>query len=276
MRARPMPSLATCLATCLVAGLVLAGCESMPTPGDTVHAEVTAVPRSRGELGGGFTSLHAALHAGVARREAEQGRLLRAQCVDDDPAAPGGLRPRSATLLLPEGRTVAVGQVVEIDTLTAAHAADRRRHGRLVSVPPALAPDDPAWRVSFGTPRPLCRPPGLAEGRWRVQLAGPVAAWEIDFALAEKARHESIDDTELAAGRIVQVSCQLKVIDGADWTRVNWLARLPAGLEARPGQVMRLRTGAEEGGRHSGPLAAVLGPAPERAAPGGTAVVRCR
>lgn len=272
MKTRPIAG----LVALLLAGFGLAGCESMPTPGQTVYAEVTALPRSRAELDGGFASLHAALQAGVSRRDAEQGRLLRAQCVDDDGAAPEGLRPRSATLLRPEGPAVAVGSVVEIEALQAAHAADRRRHGRLAAVLPPAPAADPAWRIYFGTPRPLCRPPGLPDGRWRVQVAGPVAAWEIDFATAEKARHERFDDAELAAGRIVRLSCQLKVIDGADWSRVTWLARLPAGLDARPGQVLRLRAGAEEAGRRVAPLAAVLGPAPDRDAPGGTAVVRCR
>lgn len=256
----------------------LGGCESTPRIGETVQAQVTALPRSRADLDTGFTALHAALRAGVVRADAERGRLLRAQCLEPDPGARDGLRPRVATLRLPDGVQAAAGTLIDIDHLQGAHAADSRRHGRYVAPAPASTPATApeAWRSLFGSARPLCRPAGLPEGRWRVQVAGPVAAWELDFAQAEMARHAAFDDAELAAGRIVQLSCQLKVMDGSDWTVVTWLARLPEGLQPRQGEVLRLQAGAEELGKDRGPLARVLGPAPGVAAPGGNAIVRCR
>lgn len=250
--------------------VALAGCESAPSSGEVVIAGVVAVPKSRGELAGGFGQLHAALRAGVGRGEAAAGRLWLAQCLEADPTAPDGLLPRVATLVLPPGETAAFGALVQVDTLRGAHAADRRRHGRFVArvaerTPPPGA-EAPGWRTYFGRPSPLCRADGMPEGRWQVQLRGAVAAWEIDFAQAELARHDSLGDDELAAGRVVVASCQLKVMDGSDWTRLSWVARVPGGQALAVGDVVRLRAGAEESGGRVAPLAQVLGPAPGSAA----------
>jgi hypothetical protein len=257
---------------------VLAGCESMPSPGEELRAQVVAVPRSRAELDGGFTRLHAALRAGVARADAEAGRLWLAQCVEPEASALEGLRPRTATLLLPPGLQPAVGTVVEIDALQGSHARDLRRHGRFVNAlgSASAAADPSGWRRYLGNPRPLCRPDGAAEGRWRVQLVGAVAAWEIDFARAELARHDAIADAELAAGRVALVSCQLKVADGSDWTRPSWLTRTPDRPPLRVGDVVRIVAGAEEAGRAAGPLARVLEVVPGVAPPSDSGVVRCR
>jgi hypothetical protein len=265
----------------LLAGLVplvLAGCESTPRVGEVVTAQVTAQPRARAELTGGFTPLHAALRAGVVRADAERGRLVLAQCLEPDAGAPDGLRARVATLLLPEGVQAPPGALLDIDTLGGAHATDSRRHGRFVALAPASSAqaEPAAWRTVFGRARPLCRPPGLPEGRWRVQSTRTVAAWELGFAQAERARHDAFSDADFAAGRVLELRCQLKVLDGSDWTLMTWLARAAEGPPPPVGAVLRLRAGAEEGGDAPGPPAQVLGPAPGVAAPGGQAVVRCR
>lgn len=271
---------AVTLAMLAVAGLVgLAGCESTPRPGATVHAQVLEQPRSRGELSGGSTSLHAALGAGVGRAEAERGRLWRAQCVEPDAASREGLRPRVATLLLPEGTAARPGALVEIDALQGDHPTDRHRHGRLVAVLAEAAPADNAeaagWRRIFDRLRPLCRPDGVGDGRWRVQLLGAVTAWEVDFAQAERVRHGAFDAAEFEAGRVVVVACQLKMVDGGDWNRLRWLARVPAGPAPRVGDVVQLRVGAQEFSRDTEPIAEVLAPAPGVPRPPGTGVVRC-
>jgi hypothetical protein len=274
MRAR---AAVTALAVLALAGL--AACESTPRPGATVRAQVLEQPRSRAELSGGDTALHAALGAGVGRAEAERGRLWRAQCVEPDPASHEGLRPRVATLLLPEGSAARAGALVEIGALSGGHANDRYRHGRLVAVlaeaGPAGTAEAAGWRRSFDRLRPLCRPEGVPEGRWRVQLLGAVTAWELDFAQAERMRHGAFDEAEFAAGRAVVVACQLKMVDGGDWNRLRWLARVPAGPAPRVGDVVELRVGAQEFSRDTAPIAEVLGPAPGVARPAGNGVVRC-
>ncbi len=260
----------------LALAALLAGCESVPDSGDVVTAQVLAQPRSRAELAGGYTGLHAALRAGVARADAERGRLWRAQCVDPD--AGTGVRGRAMTLLLPDGVDPAPGALVEVAPLEG--TGPQGRHARFIAVLagplPAGAPLPPGWRLSFDRPRPLCSPPGAAAGRVHVQLSGAVAAWEIDFAQAELARHSLASDAELAAGRIVVVACQLKVADGSDWTRPSWIARVPGTLAARVGAVVRLRAGAEDGGRHAAPLADVLDLLPGVPPAPGNGVVRCR
>jgi hypothetical protein len=258
------------------AATLLTGCESVPRPGDVVTAQVVAQPRSRAEIPAPFGALHAALRAGVERADAERGRLLSAQCLQPDTGARDGVRGRVATVLVPDGVPAPPGALLEIE-IDAQVGADARPHGRFAGLAPATTPaaEPAAWARSFGRDRPLCRPAGLAEGRWRVQSGGPVAAWELGFARAELARHDSLGDAELAAGRVVQVSCRLKVVDGSDWTLVTWLARHPDGPALQVGDVVRLRAGADEGGGATGALAQVLGPAPGVRAPGGNAVVRC-
>lgn len=264
--------------------LPMAGCESIPAPGAQVQAEVVAIPKDRADLQGGFTHLHAALRAGVQRADAERDRLWLAQCVEPDAGAPGRVRSRTVTLLVPGPLALGVapgeGALVEIEALQGAHATDRHRHGRLTGVEAPAGPaasDAPGWRRDSGRLRPVCRPEGAAEGRWRVQLHRTVSAWEIDFAMAERARHESLTDAELAAGRVVVARCQLKVVDGSHWTRPSWIARLPQGQAARVGDLVQLRTGAEEAGRATAPLAQVLGPGLRQgvARPQAPGVVRC-
>jgi hypothetical protein len=264
----------------------LVGCESTPSIGQVVNAHVLAVPQSRADLKGGFTDLHAALSAGVGRAEADEGRLWRAQCVEPGASAADGLQPRIATLLLPEGTALRAGAVVDIEAHPRVEAADSRpandrsRHGRFVAVVAeggrAVEEDAADCPSSFDCLRPVCQPEGLAGGHWRVQLFGAVQAWEVDFAQAERARHGAFDDAEIAVGRVVVIACQLKVVDGGDWNRLRWLARVPSGATPGVGDVVQVRVGAREFSRDVGPIAEVLAPTSSAARPPGIGVVRCR
>jgi hypothetical protein len=80
----------------------------------------------------------------------------------------------------------------------------------------------------------------------------------------------------MSAGRIVVAGCQLKVVDGSDWTRPSWIARVPAGPALGVGELVRSRTGAEDGSRAVGSPAEVLERLPAVPQPGGLDVVRCR
>lgn len=264
----------------------LVGCQLTPSSGEVVDAQVVAVPRSRADLEGGFTDLHAALAAGVGRAEAEGGRLWRARCVEPDASARDGQQPRIATLLLPEGTALRAGALVEIDAQPRAEATDgrlatdRHRHGRFVAV---VADGGPAGNAEaangqsdFDRSRPLCRQEGLALGHWRVQLLGAVQAWEVDFAQAERARHGAFDDAEIAVGRVVVIACQLKTMDGGDWNRPRWLARVRTPATPGVGDVVQVRVGAREFSRDAAPVAEVLAPATSMTRALGGGVVRCR
>jgi hypothetical protein len=255
------------------AALLLAACETIPDAGSTITAQVLALPKDRAALGGGHSHLYSALRAGVTRAEAERGRVATGQCGDVDASASGGVRWRVATTVLPDGLKAAPGLLVEIDV--PASAGEVRPHGVFVAT---VKDPDPAHfvRSAVGDAmRPLCRPPGAPEGRWRLQVRGAVPAWEFDFAMPELARRDRFTDAELAAGRVAVVVCQLKVADGSDWNRPSWLARLPAGLTLRVGDVVRVRAGASEMGKAVEPATEVLAVVPGATAPGGLAVVRC-
>jgi hypothetical protein len=261
--------------------VLAAGCESIPAPGTTITAQVMEAPRTRAELAGGYGHLYPALRAGVTRADAQGGRLVIAQCGEPDTAVRDGVRWHVVTTVLPPALKPTPGLLLDVevplapDPVTGATSTPRR-HGVVVA---AAAAPDPAQMVPSAVGdslRPVCQPPGSATGRWRVQFSRTVAPWEIDFAVAELARRDRFGDAEIGAGRVVLVGCQLKVIDGADWNRPTWLARAPAGVAPRVGDIVRVRAGASEMGKDVEPLSEVLGPAPGVSAPQGLAVVRCR
>lgn len=263
------------LCALLMAAGLLASCESIPAPGETVIAQVLEVPRDRAELRGAHSHLYAALRVGVVRADAEHGRLALGRCAEPDERARGGVRVHVATTVLPVGTPATRGAVVEVALAQLSPGGPTQRHGVFVASVPTPEPAHVVRPAAGGSTRPLCRPPGLPQGRWRIELSGPVSAWEIDFARAELARREQFGDDELADGRVVLAGCQLKVVDGSDWNRPTWLARAQAGLSLRVGDVVRLRSGASEMDKTSEPLAEVLGPAPGVTAPSGVSVVRC-
>lgn len=269
------PLLAPRLALAVAAAL-LAGCETTPRPGAAATAQVIAVPRTRAELGGGHARLHAALRSGVNRASAERGRLALAECAEPDAGERDGVRWHSATVLLPDGVPATPGTFLDLQDVATAPGTATRHHGRFLAPAPAPTGAE-AIRSRYSQDADTrCRPPGMPEGRMRVRLHRAVAPWELDFALPELQRHERFGAQELAAGRVVLLSCQLKVMDGGDWYRPVWLARVPPGLELRVGQVVDLRAGATEDSKDVEPLAQVLGLAAHARAPGGNAVVRCR
>lgn len=108
-----------------------------------------------------------------------------------------------------------------------------------------------------------------------MKLGGPVPAWAFDFAAAGLRRLDALRDSDLAAGRVLRLGCQLKVLDGGDWYTPTWVATTPEALHLKPGEVVRLRAGAEAGSKDAGPPAEVLGRSSGVATPGGKALVRC-
>nr|MCU0942744.1 hypothetical protein [Hydrogenophaga sp.] len=112
-------------------------------------------------------------------------------------------------------------------------------------------------------------------GQWRVKVVGPMSAWNFDFAQAALQRQAVLRDEDFAAGRVVRLGCQLKVVDGGDWYAPTWVARAPDAMALKPGDVVRLRAGAESESKDTGPPAEVLERWPAVKAPGGNALVRC-
>jgi hypothetical protein len=256
--------------------LLLAGCETTPAAGEAATAQVIAVPLSRADLRGYHGSLHAAVRAGVTSEDATRGRLVRGECAERDAGARDGIRFREATTILPEGTPTARGILVDIAKLSPAAEGLMRQHGDFVALAPTL-------QAAEAIPSPVgsrlhtpCHPKDLPKGQLRVQLLGAVAAWQLDFARSELARHDQFSDTELAAGRAVMLACQLKVADGGDWYRPVWLARTPEDLSLRLGDVVQLRTGALADSKDVEPMPQVMALERGRPAPGGNAVVRCR
>lgn len=244
------------------------------------------MPRQRVELDARHAALHAALRAGVTRADFAAGRLVRGQCAERDASKPGGVAWVTATALLPPRASAAPKTLLLVATAASSESADvggadsMRLHGPSVGNVPVLD-DSNGIRTDpvIGTSAPLralCRPPSTPAGLVQIEVMGPVRPWEFDFAAAELARHAQFSDAELATGAVVQVSCQLKVLDGGDWYAPVWLGRAPAGLNLAPGDVVALRAGAEENSKDVEPPAQVLARAERGADRRQVDLVRCR
>lgn len=262
------------LATLAALTTLLAACQTTPSPGSETRAQVTETPRSRDDLRGGYLFLQPALQAGVDRATVEAGRLVRGECAEPEPGASPGRRWIGATVLLPAGVQAAPGSLIDVEVTG---QRGRLRHGVWRAAGPALDA-----RTGFPTDATgdrlavWCRGASDAPaGTLRMRVWGPVPAWEHDFAVAERARLARFSDADFAAGRVAVLRCQLKVIDGGDWHQPEWLARVPEGLALRVGDVVRLRSGATEDSRDTGPEPQVIARLDGVRAPGGLAVVTC-
>jgi predicted small secreted protein len=261
----------------LLAATLLTGCETAPRAGTETRAQVVEVLRERQALRDGQPELHPALRAGVTAQAIEAGRLVQGECAEPDATRPQGLRWTRVTALLPVGTTagsLAPGSVIEVREPRPAWPAGPG------DAPPAYLHGQFAGSAAGATdaaPTPtLCHPAGQAASVWRVRLRGAVPGWAHPFAQAGLQRLEAFSDDDVRAGRVVRLTCQLKVADGGDWYAPVWIARAPERLPLRVGDVVRLRAGAEASSKDAGPAAEVLARDSTGNAPGGNAVVRCR
>lgn len=259
----------------LVAMAVLvSACQTTPRAGSETRAQVTDLPAQREQLRGGYRHLHPALRDGVTRAELDAGRLVRGECAEPDPTQPQGRRWIGVTVLLPANSQAAPRTLIEVDTRD---ASGPMRHGRYLGPLPALNATT-GFATEPGSDRLAvwCHRPGVAARQvLQVVVRGTVQGWEHAFATAEWLRHDRFSDADFAAGRVAVVRCQLKMADGGNWHTPDWLARVPPGLRVGTGDVVRLRVGAEEGSRDSGPEPQVLARMDGESSPGGNAVVRC-
>lgn len=259
-------------AAALVPGLccLLAACESAPRAGAETTAQVLQVASDRDSLRDGYPALHAALRAGVTRRDFEEARLVQGECGVPDAGRPGGMRWVSVTTLVPRGTVLAQGSRILVrDARPAWPGVEPARastlHGQFVR-----ADDAPPTR---DTPR--CHTSEQAGTTWHLRVHVTPPAWQHDFAWPAFQRLDALRDEDFAAGRVLRLGCQLKVIDGGDWNAPQWVAVAPAHLRLKTGDVVRLRAGAQMESRDVSPRAEVLARLDEVAAPAGNATVRC-
>lgn len=271
------------------AGL-LAGCQTTPAPGREVLGDVVSVPRARAALalGASHSNLHAAVRAGVSPADAAAQRLVLASCAMPDTHSPGGARLFTITTLLPAGTQLAPRTKLLLHAPGDPFAGppiDGRFpavHAAFVGALAAAAPPDPEttvpWRLKPGEPPQQltrCRPAGGTPDQAEATFFRTVGEAELRYAAAEAARVAGFSDAELAAGAVVRVRCALKMADGAAWHAPEFMARAPQGLNLRPGDVVRLRAGADEGSLQAGPLGEVLGRVDRPPTPGATQRVAC-
>ena len=269
---------ATPLAGAVVA-LLLSACQTTPSPGSDIRAQVHAVPLTREALDHGATygQLHAALRAGATAADATARRVVLAGC--DLPEPEPGLEPGSSgrarlytvTTVLPAGIALERGAVLQLkvdgDPFSGPRLDGRfpAVHGHFKALAPAGQVLDEntgvPWRLMPGdTPKMQvhCWPVGGEPGLMHAAYFRTVRDDEMHFAAAEAARHALFSDAELAAGRVVRVRCRLRMADGAEWHTPEFLARAPDGLPLQAGDVVRLRAGVDEGSRQGGPVGQVL------------------
>jgi hypothetical protein len=96
-----------------------------------------------------------------------------------------------------------------------------------------------------------------------------------DFAEAGLRRLDALRESDLAAGRVLRVGCQLKVTDGSDWYVPVWLATAPDHLHLQVGHIVSLRVGAEQGSKDPGPQAEILARIGLETGRPGSSVARC-
>jgi predicted small secreted protein len=268
--------LAAPLAAAVVA-LLLSACQTTPAPGSDIRAQVHAVPLTRQALdhGADHGELHAALRAGATAADAAAQRVALASCALPEDGPDSGLSGRArlytVTTVLPAGVSLQRGAVLQLkvdgDPFSATRIDGRfpAVHGRFVALAPAGRPLDEntgvPWRLLPGdTPRMLarCQPAGGEPGLVLAAHFRTVRDDEMKFAAAEAARHAQFSDAELAAGRVVRLLCRLRMADGGEWHSPEFLARAPAGLPLKAGDVVRLRAGVDENSRQGGPVGQVL------------------
>ncbi len=263
---RPVTAASAVLALC---GL-LAACETAPRVGAETTAQVLQVAPDRDSLRDGYPALHAALRAGVTRRDLEEARLVQGECGVPDAGRPGGTRWVSVTTLVPRGTALPQGsRIVVRDARSAWPGVEPARastlHGQFVRV------DDTAPTRTT----PACHTNGQGGGAWHLRVHLTPPAWQHDFASAAFQRLDALRDEDFAAGRVLRLGCQLKVIDGGDWYAPQWVALAPRQLSLKVGDVVRLRAGAQMESKDVGPPAEVLARIDNVPAPAGNATVRC-
>jgi hypothetical protein len=122
---------------------------------------------------------------------------------------------------------------------------------------------------------PACHTNEQGGGTWHLRVHLTPPAWQHDFASAALQRLDALRDEDFAAGRVLRLGCQLKVLDGGDWYVPQWVVVAPAPLRLKVGDVVRLRAGAQMESKDVAPRAEVLARIDHIAAPAGNATVRC-
>lgn len=263
---RPVATATAALALCSL----LAACETAPRLGAETTAQVLQIASDRDSLRDGYPALHAALRAGVARRDFEEARLVQGECGVPDAGRSGGMRWISVTTLVPRGTAPAPGsRIVVRDARSAWPGVEPTRasalHGQFVRVD-----DTPPTRTT-----PACHTNEQGGGTWHLRVHLTPPPWQHDFASAAFQRLDALRDEDFAAGRVLRLGCQLKVIDGADWYAPQWVALAPPQLRLKVGDVVRLRAGAQMESKDVSPRAEVLARLDNVPAPAGNATVRC-
>lgn len=225
----------------LLLGGLLASCESVPSPGRHILVQVLSVPSERRQLQV-HPGLSLALQRGVTRDEVKSGRLLSAGCYDEDQTHPKGTARRHGFVLIPDGVSVAPGDIIEL----AAEEADgkplayARFYGHYLKL--AEAKDSDYFPYQYAVSGRAFRCGAVTpEGVMRLEVYSAVQYWDYDAAEAEALRNAQIQDRELEQGRIVIAECS----PGVDsW--LFWKARLPPGLNVRAGDYIEVIAGANE------------------------------
>jgi hypothetical protein len=256
-----------------VAAALLVACQTTPSSGSDIRAQVHAVPLTRVALDIGATHgpLHGAVRAGASEAQARAKRVVLAGCALPEPGTASGARLYTVTTVLPAGVTPVPGALLQLsvdgDPFSGVRVEGRfpAVHARFVAALPAPAVLDDrtgvAWRLKAGDPPSMevrCRPVGGDAAQVQAAYFRAVGDSELLFATAEAARHAQFSDAELAAGQVVRVRCRLRMADGGAWHTPEFLARAPAGLSLQAGDVVRLRAGVDEGSRQGGPVGQVL------------------
>lgn len=259
--------------TWVIVAFVLSACQTTPSPGSDIRAQVHAVPLTRQALdrGASYGDLHAALRAGATAADATAKRVVLAGCGLPEAGPVGSARLYTVTTVLPAGVALERGAVLQLKVDGDPFGASRLDgrfpavHGHFKSVAPAGQPLDEntgvPWRLKPGDTPELqvrCWPVGGEPGLVQVAYFRTVSDSEMHFAAAEAARHVLFSDAELANGRVVRVRCRLRMVDGAEWHTPEFLARAPGQTPLQPGDVVRLRAGVDEGSRQGGPVGQVL------------------
>lgn len=226
--------------------LMLSACQLTPDEGSLGRVLVSEVPTQRAALHQ-FAQLEPWLEQFDS--EIRAGQLVQVRCVIPDEKAYDGYRQWQRLLLLP-----ARGTVQEKDYVRISKHADPALSGKLFQYQATIS-DASALPFYLHSYRPggtvfrelECR--FGADGVPQAVEAGmAVQAWTLDFARAERARHQQFSDADFAAGRVGVGTCALRDIFGEYYYQPIWLFHVAEGSQIRKGDVVELRFGETESG----------------------------
>lgn len=228
-------------------GFFLVGCQTTPNEGELARLEVYKVPLKRGDI---HENQRVPEKLEKYQKEIREGRLVYITCGYPDAKSYGGVKDWEKLILLPKKGIALEGDVALIKPLVSGEPDGTvfDYSGKMESLEADIYLEYkyPGSNKILRSVRCEWQKNGIPI---RAQLKNPVPEFELDYSMAERARHRQYSDEELADGRIGIGFCSLKDMFGDVYYQPSWLFKVPLGENIQEGDVVEVRLGAVEDGK---------------------------